>query len=88
LTRFAGHAEQLFNRAYVMSPRYVPGAGHHHAETFWQNVSSTVGCDGGSLSCMRSVDFDTISTAATDVEDLYDLSISAPCRWRYYRRHL
>ena len=71
LTRFAGHAEQLFDRAYVMSPGFVPGAGHQHAEAFWQNVSSTVGCDGGSLSCMRSVDFDTLNTAATDVEDLY-----------------
>ncbi|CZR65404.1 related to triacylglycerol lipase [Phialocephala subalpina] len=69
LTRFAGHAEQLFNRAYVMSPGWLPAAGHHHAEVFWQNVSSAVGCDGGHLDCMRKVDFDTLATAATDVVD-------------------
>ncbi|KAH8679596.1 Alpha/Beta hydrolase protein [Tricladium varicosporioides] len=68
LTKFAGHAEQSFNRAYVMSPGFVPGAGHHHAEAFWQNVSSTVGCTGGSLSCMRNVDFDTLTTAASTAQ--------------------
>lgn len=72
MTRFAGHAEQLYNRAYVMSPGFVPGAGHHHAETFWQNVSSTVGCDGGNLDCMRAVDFSTLTTAATDLVSTYD----------------
>jgi carboxylesterase type B len=71
MTRFGGRAEQLFSQAYVMSPGFVPGAGHHHAEQFWQNVSSTVGCDGGSLSCMRAIDFDTLTTAATTVEDDY-----------------
>ena len=39
---------------------------------FWQNVSSTVGCDGGSLDCMRQVNFTTLTDAATDVEDEYD----------------
>ncbi|KAB2574184.1 Secreted lipprotein [Lasiodiplodia theobromae] len=73
MTRFAGHAEQLFQKAYVMSPGgFVPGAGHHHAEQFWQNVSSAVGCDGGHLDCMRSVDFDTLISAADDIVDTYD----------------
>ncbi|KPM37667.1 hypothetical protein AK830_g8899 [Neonectria ditissima] len=71
-TRFAGHAKQLFNRAYVMSPGYVPGAGHQHAEAFWQNVSSAVGCDGGHLDCMREIDFDTLTSAADNVVDKYD----------------
>lgn len=35
MTRFAGHAEQLFSQAYVMSPGFVPGAGHEHAEAFF-----------------------------------------------------
>jgi carboxylesterase type B len=65
MTRFAGHAEQLFKQAYVMSPGFVPGAGHHQAEMFWQNVSTAVGCEGGKFSCMRAVDFDTLSTAST-----------------------
>lgn len=72
MTRFAGRAEQLYNRAYVMSPGFVPGAGHHHAEQFWQNVSTAVGCDGGSLDCMRQVDFANLTSAATDVVDTYD----------------
>ncbi|RLN79585.1 hypothetical protein BBJ28_00004319 [Nothophytophthora sp. Chile5] len=71
MTRFAGNAPQLFEKAYIMSPGYVPGAGHHHGEQFWQNVSSTVGCDGGHLDCMREVDFDTLQDAATDVVDEY-----------------
>ncbi|PMD54800.1 carboxylesterase family protein-like protein [Hyaloscypha bicolor E] len=71
LTRFAGRAEQLFDRAYVMSPGFVPGSGHHHSETFWQNVSSAVGCDGGSLDCMREISFDDLNTAATDQVDSY-----------------
>lgn len=71
MTRFAGHAEQLFKQAYIMSPGFVPGAGHHHAEKFWQNVSSAVGCDGGKFECMRSVDFDTLTTAASDVTSQY-----------------
>lgn len=70
--RFAGHNEQLYNRAYVMSPGFVPGAGHHHAEQFWQNVSTAVGCNGGHLECMRSVNFTTLADAANDIEDLYD----------------
>ncbi|KAG2789836.1 hypothetical protein JG687_00019688 [Phytophthora cactorum] len=46
MTRFGGRAPQLFHKAYIMSPGYVPGAGHYHAEQFWQNVSSSLGCDG------------------------------------------
>lgn len=71
MTRFAGRAEQLFKQAYVMSPGFVPGAGHHHAEQFWLNVSSKAGCEGGKLDCMRAIDFDTLSTAADDVVDAY-----------------
>jgi len=70
-TRFSGHNEQLFQRAYVMSPGFVPGAGHQHSEAFWQNVSTAVNCTGGSLSCMRSVDFTTLNTAATAVQSKY-----------------
>ncbi|KAH6989222.1 esterase [Ilyonectria sp. MPI-CAGE-AT-0026] len=71
-TRFAGRAEQLFARAYVMSPGFVPGAGHQHAEAFWQNVSTAVGCTDGHLDCMREVDFATLTSAADDVVDAYD----------------
>ncbi|KAH8659810.1 Alpha/Beta hydrolase protein [Xylariales sp. PMI_506] len=71
MTRFAGRAEQLFAKAYVMSPGFVPGAGHQHAEAFWQNVSTACGCAGGDLDCMRAVDFDTLTTAASDVESNY-----------------
>ncbi|KAH6655825.1 esterase [Truncatella angustata] len=71
MTRFAGRAEQLFQKAYVMSPGFVPGAGHQHAEAFWQNVSSSVGCDGGDLTCMRAVDFDTLTDAASTVTSDY-----------------
>ncbi|RLN02770.1 hypothetical protein BBJ28_00011396 [Nothophytophthora sp. Chile5] len=71
MTRFGGNAPQLFNQAYVMSPGYVPGAGHHHGEQFWQNVSSAVGCDGGHLDCMREVDFDTLMDASDDAVSEY-----------------
>lgn len=71
MTRFGGNAEQLFHKAYVMSPGYVPGAGHEHGEQFWQNVSTAVGCDGGHLDCMREVDFDTLQGAATDLVSEY-----------------
>ncbi|ESZ93692.1 hypothetical protein SBOR_5932 [Sclerotinia borealis F-4128] len=71
ITKFAGRAEQTFARAYLMSPGYVPGAGHQQSEIFWQNVSSAVGCTGGSLTCMRSVEFDTLSTAATNMVSNY-----------------
>jgi carboxylesterase type B len=71
MTRFAGNAPQLFHKAYVMSPGYVPGAGHHHGEQFWQNVSSAVGCDGGSLDCMRDVNFSTLTSASDDIVDTY-----------------
>ncbi|KAJ1549055.1 hypothetical protein HK405_010601 [Cladochytrium tenue] len=62
ITRFAGRAEQLYAQAYVMSPGFVPGAGHEHAE---------VRCDGGDLSCMRSVDFTTLQDAGTSITDDY-----------------
>ncbi|KAK6067571.1 esterase [Seiridium cupressi] len=71
MTRFAGRAEQLFQKAYVMSPGFVPGAGHQHAEAFWQNVSTAVGCTGGDLTCMRAVDFDTLADAASTVVSDY-----------------
>lgn len=74
-TRFAGHAEQNFAQAYITSPGFVPGAGHEHAEWFYQNVSATVGCEGGSLECLRSVNFTELQTAAEDItsEYLYQL---------------
>ncbi|KAE9046369.1 hypothetical protein PR001_g1628 [Phytophthora rubi] len=71
MTRFGGNAPQLFEKAYIMSPGYVPGAGHHHAEQFWQNVSTAVGCDGGHLDCMREVDFSTLQDAASEVVSDY-----------------
>lgn len=71
LTRFAGHAEQLFKQAYVMSPGFVPGAGHQHAESFWQNVSTAVGCNGGHLDCMKTVDFTELTSAADDIVNNY-----------------
>ncbi|GMF23037.1 unnamed protein product [Phytophthora lilii] len=71
MTRFGGNAPQLFHKAYVMSPGYVPGAGHHHGEQFWQNVSSAVGCDGGHLDCMRQVDFSNLTSASDDIVSEY-----------------
>ncbi|KAE9309974.1 hypothetical protein PR003_g20380 [Phytophthora rubi] len=71
MTRFGGNAPQLFQKAYVMSPGYVPGAGHHHAEQFWQNVSSAVGCEGGHLDCMRQVDFTNLTDTTTDMVSEY-----------------
>ncbi|KAG3067952.1 hypothetical protein PI124_g21783 [Phytophthora idaei] len=71
MTRFGGNAPSLFHKAYVMSPGYVPGAGHHHGEQFWQNVSSAVGCDGGHLDCMREVNFSTLTSASDDIVDTY-----------------
>lgn len=71
MTRFAGRAEQLFHKAYVMSPGFVPGAGHYTAEAFWQNVSTAVGCTGGDITCMRAVDFDTLTDAASTVQSDY-----------------
>jgi hypothetical protein len=38
---------------------------------FWQNVSTAVGCDGGHLDCMRSVDFTTLQDAASTVTSDY-----------------
>lgn len=75
MTRFAGRAEQLYNQAYIMSPGYVPGAGHHQAEMFWRNVSTAVGCDGGHLDCMRGVGFERLSGAASDVMGKYDYQL-------------
>jgi hypothetical protein len=54
-----------------MSPGYVPGAGHHHAEEFWQNVSSTVDCAGGDLTCMRAVNFTTLQDAGDTITSDY-----------------
>ncbi|KAE8908196.1 hypothetical protein PF005_g28240 [Phytophthora fragariae] len=71
MTRFGGNAPQLFQKAYVMSPGYVPGAGHHHAEQFWQNVSSAVGCEGGHLDCMRQVDFTNLTDTTTAIVSEY-----------------
>ncbi|EGZ09276.1 hypothetical protein PHYSODRAFT_249908 [Phytophthora sojae] len=71
MTRFGGNAPQLFHKAYVMSPGYVPGAGHHHGEQFWQNVSSAVGCDGGHLDCMRQVDFTNLTDTTNDLVSEY-----------------
>ncbi|KAG3080743.1 hypothetical protein PI124_g14672 [Phytophthora idaei] len=71
MTRFGGRAPQLFHKAYIMSPGYVPGAGHHHAEQFWQNVSSSLGCDGGHLDCMREVAYDSLANASNTTVDSY-----------------
>ncbi|KAJ5101922.1 hypothetical protein NUU61_004144 [Penicillium alfredii] len=72
ITRYGGHNEQLFHKAYITSPGFVPGAGHHHGEMFWQNVSTAVGCKGGDLSCMRHVPFANLSSAANTVYEKYD----------------
>ncbi|KAJ5370659.1 uncharacterized protein N7496_006751 [Penicillium cataractarum] len=71
ITRYGGHSEQLFNKAYITSPGFVPGAGHHQGEIFWQNVSTAVGCTGGDLTCMRDIAFANLTDAATDVYDTY-----------------
>ncbi|ETI41010.1 hypothetical protein F442_13570 [Phytophthora nicotianae P10297] len=71
MTRFGGRAPQLFHKAYIMSPGYVPGAGHHHAEQFWQNVSSSLGCNGGHLDCMREISYDALVNASNTIVDNY-----------------
>lgn len=71
MTRFAGHAEQNYAQAFVMSPGFVPGAGHEHAEAFYQNVSTAVGCTGGDLACLRAVDFTTLQDAADTLTSEY-----------------
>ncbi|CAI5723359.1 unnamed protein product [Peronospora destructor] len=71
MTRFGGNAPQLFHKAFVISPDYMPSAGHHHIEQFWQNVSSAAGCDDGQLGCMREVDFANLTDAANDVISKY-----------------
>ncbi|TEY71328.1 hypothetical protein BOTCAL_0095g00110 [Botryotinia calthae] len=75
ITRYGRNAEQLFARAYLTSPGTVPGAGHRQAEAFWQNVSTTVGCSGGSLDCMRAVSYTTLNTAVNDVISLYSYTL-------------
>lgn len=65
MTRFAGHAEQLFSRAFIQSPGYFAGAGHWSAEQFWLNVSATARCPGGNISCMRAVPFQQLNRAAS-----------------------
>lgn len=50
-----------------MSPGFVPGAGHQQAEAFWQNVSASVGCTGGDLSCMRTVSFKTLTDITNEL---------------------
>ncbi|KAL2700263.1 hypothetical protein AAEP93_008786 [Penicillium crustosum] len=71
MTRYGGHNSQLFNKAYITSPGFVPGAGHHQGEMFYQNVSTAVGCTGGDLTCMRAVSFTNLTDAANDVYDTY-----------------
>ncbi|KAJ5312577.1 hypothetical protein N7508_003407 [Penicillium antarcticum] len=71
LTRYGGHNKQLFHKAYFTSPGYVPGAGHHQGEAFWQNVSTVAGCSGVDLSCMRKISFTNLTNAATEVKNNY-----------------
>ncbi|CAG7949948.1 unnamed protein product [Penicillium salamii] len=71
MTRYGGHNSQLFNKAYITSPGFVPGAGHHQGEAFYQNVSTAVGCTGGDLTCMREVSFTNLTDAATEIYDTY-----------------
>ncbi|KAE9331666.1 hypothetical protein PF008_g15311 [Phytophthora fragariae] len=71
MTRFGGNAPQLFQKAYIMSPGYMPGAGHHHAEQFWQNVSSSLGCEGGHHDRVREVSFDDLVNASNTIVDAY-----------------
>lgn len=40
-------------------------------QRFWQNVSTTVGCAGGHLDCMREVNFTTLNTAAKAIKGNY-----------------
>ncbi|PYH70843.1 esterase [Aspergillus vadensis CBS 113365] len=75
LTRFSGRAPQLFKGAYIMSPGYVPGAGHHQAEAYWQNVSTAVGCPGGDITCMRSVNYTTLMTIGSEVASNYSYQL-------------
>ncbi|CAH0476596.1 unnamed protein product [Peronospora belbahrii] len=71
MTRFGGNVPQLFQKAYLMSSDYIPGADHDHVEQFWQNVSSAVGCEGGHLDCMREVDFTNLTDATNNVVNEY-----------------
>ncbi|KAL4087851.1 hypothetical protein PRIC1_012282 [Phytophthora ramorum] len=75
MTRFAGNAPQLFHKAYIISPGYLPSTGHYQAEKFWQNVSSAVGCAGGHLDCMRSVEFSRLANATTSMVSAYSYTL-------------
>ncbi|PYH38876.1 uncharacterized protein BO87DRAFT_443387 [Aspergillus neoniger CBS 115656] len=61
----------LFKGAYIMSPGYVPGAGHHQAE----NVPTAVGCPGGDITCMRSVKYTTLMTIGSEVASNYSYQL-------------
>ncbi|OJJ98574.1 hypothetical protein ASPACDRAFT_31262 [Aspergillus aculeatus ATCC 16872] len=75
ITRFSGRAPQLFKQAYIMSPGYVPGAGHHQAEDYYQNVSTAVGCPGGDIGCLRAVNFTTLMTIGSEVASNYSYQL-------------
>ncbi|GMF23035.1 unnamed protein product [Phytophthora lilii] len=75
MTRFGGNAPQLFQKAYIMSPGYLPSAGHHQPEQFWQNVSTAVGCDGRHLDCMRMVPFAALPNATTRIVSAYSYTL-------------
>ncbi|RAH52033.1 hypothetical protein BO85DRAFT_464296 [Aspergillus piperis CBS 112811] len=61
----------LFKGAYIMSPGHVPGAGHHQAES----VSTAVGCPGGDITCMRSVNYTTLMTIDSEVASKYSYQL-------------
>lgn len=65
LTRYAGTQPALFSRAFIASPALRPSLGNALAEQLWQNVSTTVGCAGGNVTCMRQASFATVNSAAT-----------------------
>lgn len=75
LTRYGGRNEQLFHKAYITSPGFVPGAGHHQGEMFWQNVSTAVGCQGGDLKCMRKVPFANLTDATNTAHTKYNYQL-------------
>ncbi|KAG7399930.1 hypothetical protein PHYBOEH_007616 [Phytophthora boehmeriae] len=75
MTRFGGNAPQLFDKAYIMSPGYLPGAGHYQAEQFWQNVSTAVGCNDGHLDCLRQVSYDRLVNASNTLVSAYKYTL-------------
>ncbi|KAL4923081.1 uncharacterized protein BDV17DRAFT_296689 [Aspergillus undulatus] len=58
-----------------MSPGYVPVPAKSDDQSYWQNVSTALGCSAGDIMCMRSVNFTTLMTAGSEVASNYSYQL-------------